>query len=372
VFDYAMQGRILGVLGGNPYVDLPLSYPADPFLPNVGWKQFPDVYGPFWTYLGAVIARLSGPNLVVAVLAFKGIAALASVACSYLAYRIARMWQPARAAAAVVLIGWNPLVIVMAGTGHNDVAMMSFVLAGIWVLARHRAGLGLWVIGVSTLVKLATAPLLPILAIGAWAERRQHTAPTVLALGASMLVLAVTSFVLYAPLWPGWDNFGPFLLRGNFTASPLGLLRNVALATLGESVATEWTVRLGDLLLVLIVATAMWRARHGLQASIRAAHDALFWMAIAILGWTQPWYIVWVACLASLDGRPWVPALSWVAATAGLVSLFDRFYLTQHWLAVDTVTHHIHSLLLVSLAPILCALIAPRWGALRSGTQRAA
>jgi hypothetical protein len=366
IFDYAMQGRILAALGGNPYVDLPAAFPSDPFLPNVGWKHFPDVYGPLWTYPSAVVAWLSGRDLLAALLAFKGIAAVASLACSYLAYRITSLWQPARAAGAMILVGWNPLVILMAGTGHNDIVMLSLVLAGIWLAASGGHGLGLWMAGLSSLVKLATAPLLPVLAVGILAERRRRGARAsgaIGAIGAPLLLLAVTTVALYAAVWPGWDNFGPLMLRGNFTASPLGLLRELLIPTLGEAASTTWAVRLGDVLLVSIVLLATWRARGGLRASVRATHDALFWMVFAALGWAQPWYIVWIACLASLDNRPWVPALSWVAALAGLVALFDRFYLTQHWLPIDMVAHDVHTMLLVYLAPVMCAVVGPRWGA---------
>jgi len=365
IFDYAMQGRILAALGGNPYVDVPAAFPSDPFLPNVGWKHFPDVYGPIWTYLSADVALLSGRDLLAAVLAFKGIAAVASVACSYLAYRTTCLWQPSRAAGAVILVGWNPLVILMAGTGHNDIVMLSLVLAGIWLAASGEHSLGLWVAGLSSLIKLATAPLLPVLAVGVWVERRRRGARASAAIGAPLVLLAVTTVALYAALWPGWDRFGPLMLRGNFTASPLGLLHELLTPTLGEAAATDWMARLGDVLVVSIVIVATWGARGGLRASVRATHDAVFWMVFAVLGWAQPWYIVWIACFASLDDRPWVPALSWVAALAGLVALFDRFYLTQHWLPVSLLTHDIHTLLLVYLAPVTCAVVGPHWGTVR-------
>jgi hypothetical protein len=39
--------------------------------------------------------------------------------------------------------------------------------------------------------------------------------------------------------------------------------------------------------------------------------------------------------------------------------LFDRFYLTQHWLLPDMLSHQLHTLVLVFLAPITWACVAP-------------
>jgi hypothetical protein len=64
-------------------------------------------------------------------------------------------------------------------------------------------------------------------------------------------------------------------------------------------------------------------------------HDALFWIIFVALTWWQPWYLVWLACFAAIDDRLWVSRLSWVVALAGLVSLADRFYLTQRRWVVD-------------------------------------
>lgn len=365
VFDYAMQGRILGVLGGNPYVNLPAWYPDDPFLPSVGWKYYPSVYGPLWVLLGGAMGWLAGDDLLASLLLFKGLAALASLACAYGAYRLALLWRPQQAVAAVVLVGWNPLVVVTTGTGHNDVLMMALVLLGLWLLARGRAGAGLWVAGLSVLVKAATLPLAPILVAAHLGQRRGSRVRRVVSLLAAAVGLAVVSVALYAPLWPGLESLGTFTRRELFTASPLNLARELWSAQLGAESATRRAVALGDALLLAIVAIAAWRARGGVQAGARAAHDALFWIVFLALGWWQPWYVVWIVCLAAIDNRPWVPALSAVASLAALVSLFDRFFLTQNWLLVNPLQHTLHTLALVYAAPVLFGIGAPTVAALR-------
>src|SRR5438094_1355199 len=238
VFDYAMHGRMLAVHGANPYVALPAWFPDDPFLPSVGWKTYPSVYGPLWTYVEGAIGWLSRDNLLEAVLLFKGVAGLSSLACSWTAYQVAQRWMSRLAPGAIVLVGWNPLVVLMAGGGHNDLLMMALFLGGVWLLARDRPAAGLWLAGISTLIKAATVPLLVVLIVGQvfHLRRARHSVcrNVVLPLAALLLVSAA----LYVPLWAGLDHAGPLLLAGMFSQSPLGLLRELWMPSLGEEAAT--------------------------------------------------------------------------------------------------------------------------------------
>jgi hypothetical protein len=348
VFDYAMQGRILSVLGGNPYHDLPAFYPDDPFLPSVGWKQFPSVYGPAWVLLEGLIGRLCGDNQLAALLALKGVAAASGLACCLFIHSVLRRWRPERAAAGVVLFGWNPLVVVMMGSGHNDVSMAALLLAGIWLAGAGRPTLGGWVLGVSAGIKLASAPILPALALG-----QVRSVPRLVVAGVATVVTLVG---LHVPLWVGWDQFGPLMRLQAFTPSPLGLLRELWQADLGQQVATDRALLLSTALTALLALAAVWRARRGPLAGVEAAHDALFWIVFVALPWWQPWYLVPLAALAAVDTRPGAARLSWIVAAAGLVSLFDRFYLTQHWLAVWPIEHELHTLALVYLPPVVAAI----------------
>jgi Gpi18-like mannosyltransferase len=174
VFDYAMQGRILGVYGDNPYVNLPAQYPGDPFLPSVGWKQFPSVYGPAWLYVVALIARVAGDSQLVAVVGLKCVAAASSLVCTWSVFKVVQRYTPVRAPAAAVLFGWNPLVVLMVGSGHNDALMMALVLTGLVFAESQRRGLGLWLMGLSLAVKLATLPILPALAMGQVRKRATY------------------------------------------------------------------------------------------------------------------------------------------------------------------------------------------------------
>ncbi len=359
LFDYAMHGRMLAVLHANPYTALPAWFPDDPFLPSVGWKTFPSVYGPLWTYLEALIGWASGDHQLQSLLLFKTVAALSSLGCTSAVYCIARKSLPAQASGTIILVGWNPLLVLMAGSGHNDLLVMALFMVGLLFITQARPAAGLWIAGASALVKAATVPILAVLLFAQlW---RQRQAPLMLRnVLAPLVLLVASSAALYAPLWPGTDQLGPMLLANLFSESPLGLLHELMIPGLGEGSATLWAARIGQLLLVVVVGIAAWRARGGERATFPALDDVTFWLIFGALAWWQPWYIVWLICLAGIDHRPWAAGRCWVASLAGLVAIFDRFYLVQHWLPVDMLQHNLDTVLLVFLPPILWACVAPR------------
>jgi Glycosyltransferase family 87 len=371
VFDYAMHGRMLAVLGANPYVALPAWFPDDPFLPSVGWKTYPSVYGPLWTYLEGAIGWFCQDNLLEAVLLFKGVAALSSLVCAWTAYKITQRWMPRLAPGAIVLIGWSPLVVLMAGSGHNDLLMMALFLTGLWLLTTDRAPAGLWLAGISILIKAATLPLLAVLIVGQvfHLRRARHSMFRGVVLPLAALLLA--SAALYVPLWTGLDQAGPLLLSGMFSQSPLGLLRELWIPGLGQDGAGAAATQVGEALAGIIVTIALYRAYRSQRMAIRAVQDASFWIIFVALGWWQPWYAVWFVCLAALDERPWGRGLAWMAGLAGLVALFDRFYLTQHWYLPDMLSHQVHTLVLVFVPPIVWACLAPLLYKARTRSWRA-
>ncbi len=95
----------------------------------------PTVYGPVFTLLSYCSAPLS---IAASVLAYKAIAALASLAIVALVWNAARL-RGVDPVKAVALVGLNPLLVVYGvGGGHNDLLMLALLArAGISLLA-HR------------------------------------------------------------------------------------------------------------------------------------------------------------------------------------------------------------------------------------------
>ena len=137
-FDNIMHGRILGVHGANPFYALANQFPADPFLPYVAWKKSPSAYGPGWELLAGITARLAGDGIIANILAFKLLAGIFLLASTLVVAAILRAVAPERALAGVVLLAWNPVILYETfGNGHNDIAMIFWVLLAAWLLLKR-------------------------------------------------------------------------------------------------------------------------------------------------------------------------------------------------------------------------------------------
>src|SRR5207245_7189617 len=118
----------------------------------------PSAYGPVFTAFSYVLAPLS---VAASVVAYKGLAALASLATVALVWNAAR-WRGVNPVKAAALVGLNPLTVIYGvGGGHNDLLMLAPLLAGAVLLMQGRERLGAGAIVVAAAVKLTAGLLLP-------------------------------------------------------------------------------------------------------------------------------------------------------------------------------------------------------------------
>ncbi|HEV3473754.1 MAG TPA: polyprenol phosphomannose-dependent alpha 1,6 mannosyltransferase MptB, partial [Actinomycetota bacterium] len=169
VYSYGIYGRMVSRLGANPYATIPAAFFDDPSyrLVSVDWIDSTSVYGPAFTAVSAALTRLvSSP--AVTVLAFKVLAAAASVGTMLLVVVAARRTIPSRAAFAAALIGWNPVVVFhsVAG-GHNDTLLGFVVAAGVVLMLASKPARATAALALGTLVKVSGAIPLIVAAAGA-------------------------------------------------------------------------------------------------------------------------------------------------------------------------------------------------------------
>ena len=124
IFSYQAYARMGSLFGTNPYLSGPHALGVgDPVFPYIGskWSYIPSVYGPVFTIFSYLLAPLS---IAASVVAYKSIAAIASLGIVALVFNAARLrgTDPVRAAA---LVGLNPLLVLYGvGGGHNDLLML--------------------------------------------------------------------------------------------------------------------------------------------------------------------------------------------------------------------------------------------------------
>lgn len=377
--NYIWYGRIWAIFGDSPFTHVPMEYAARDagnWLSFVYWYDVPSVYGPVWVVIAGGIARLAqlfGGDVSLHLLGHKSVASLAHLVNIVLVWRIAgvaavrhshnalatvrpssvvrRLSSPSLNSPlfAALIYAWNPLALIEFGAnGHNDVLMLTGVLAGLWL---HLAGRWRLAVAAMSLAVLVKATGLFFLACylcfllwqwlqGAPKDRAQaRKAHRVLRNLAQALGLMLTTWaVCYLPFWEGLKTLQP--LAGGpamnlFTNSLASLVRykgaeglhNLAVAQGWHSLAGLSVNDIRTLLeaplrwvvlpiTVAVILWQMWRAR-----SFERMLNALGWVLFAYLTvgavWFWPWYVSWLLVpVALLRGGRLVRAAQLLAATS--------------------------------------------------------
>ncbi len=235
LFIYAIRTRGYALYSLNPLATAPEALPAgDPWLGLAAeWVDAPSPYGPLWEGLSLAGFYLSGGDFLAHLVALKIIAALAYLGCAWLVYQILQHLRPEWAMAGTIAFAWSPLVLLESvQNGHNDMVMVFFLLAAVWLLAKREGGrlksalLAILVclfLALSILVKFVTAMVVPFflweLAKGqpGW-PRRLGTF-----FGFGFVVAGVVALSMF-PLWPGWEQWAIMEAGGQAGRSLLALL----------------------------------------------------------------------------------------------------------------------------------------------------
>lgn len=302
VYSYVDYARLGARHGLDPYVNPPLTAPADPAYAKVTWTEATSAYGPLFTLLTYPLAWLP---VGIAVAVLKAVAALSVLGIAATVSRLAawRGVDPLRAAAFVAL---NPLVLVhVVGGAHNDGLTMLLATLSVAALLSARelsAGAAL-VAAIAT--KASAAFLAPFAFVGvlshspvpfrdiATKRNRRGVGPLSLGCLGGIAATGVAAWLAF-----GWDWLGGFGLAGenqsrtSYMSIPIATARLAGLDPDGVRPAAA-------LLFAAAVAYLLaWTWRGG--DWVRAAA----WCALALLlatAWLLPWYLVWALPLVAIS-----------------------------------------------------------------------
>ena len=326
----AIQVRVLTAHHANPLLMPASAYSADPFTIFDDAQNLPSPAGPLWILLSAGPALLAGNNLLALVLLEKMLPILFVLGSLRLVWLIASRVAPYRRWQALLLVGWNPLLLLeTAGNGQNTSAVIFFLLLAFYLLIAGPRWLALPIWAGAALVDSAALIFLPLLAVALWrlsppARRARSTFGS----GTLALAIIITTLLpfggvqaLSALLQP-LDQAGlslPTLLSGFFqpfygAAPATSTINTLALACFG-------------LWYLFILARLIRRSSlqpvsdKSLSAStlLTAGYEVPFWFFVLAAVDFQPWLILWLIPFAALDTRlmPWIRTT--VMAGAGLL-----------------------------------------------------
>jgi alpha-1,6-mannosyltransferase len=302
VFSYQAYARMWALDGANPYLHGPNVISLDPLYPFIGakWVSTPTAYGPLFTLLSYGLAPLS---IAASALAYKALAAIASICCVALLWNAARLrgLDPVRA---VAVVGLNPLVVVYGvGGGHNDLLMLAAVCAGVYAMLQHRERAGGAMIAVAAGIKLTAGLFLPFAIaseIGLGGRRRRRD--FLIGAGAALALIVVAGILAFGT--------GPLHLpatlqktqnAGDWHSIPGFISTRLGLGDIGHATA----IGLG----VLFIGLCLWLLR---RVAIGAMDwiDGAGWATLAMIvsaGSLLPWYVAWLLPMVALcsDRRLW-------------------------------------------------------------------
>lgn len=236
IFNYIVAGRVAAVHGANPHTVPPDAFPRDPVYPYAG-RTYTSIAGdnklPAWTALNTLLAALGSRLDVVGQLflyraAFLAANVLTLVLIGFVAGRLA----PGLTVAALVLYGWNPIVVLY-GQSKVDTLMACLAIAAAAVLVRvgrvdrPRAGMAVGLLGLSALVKIITLPTLALTVLVRW-----RTAGRAVLL--DLALLAALGILAYLPYWSGPDTLLAHLgLVASAGSSSPGVIRSALIVGFG-------------------------------------------------------------------------------------------------------------------------------------------
>jgi alpha-1,6-mannosyltransferase len=316
IFSYGAYGRMGTVYGANPYLHGPAAIALDPLYPFIGakWVMTPSAYGPVFTAISYVLAPLS---IAASVLAYKAIAAIASLATIAAVWNAAR-WRGVNPVKAAALVGLNPLTVIYGvGGGHNDMLMIAAMVAGLYAIVQHRDRAGGGLLSLATGIKLTGGLLLPF-AIAGGAIRRVGRRD--IAIGATIVavVLAAVSFALFGTgtlHLPATIALSQSL--GDWHSIPGFITSRLGLGTIGH--ITGLVLTGAFLICCFLLLRRVWRGQLDWIDGAGWATVALLVSASSLL----PWYAAWLMPLAALatDRRLWRTAI-WLTGAIQLIELF--------------------------------------------------
>jgi hypothetical protein len=379
IFNYIWFGRIFGIFGGNPYVDLAASYSA---LDTGNWLQYgiwhdrPNIYGPVWVMLASVIAwvaQVGDGSIVNHLLGHRLLADLTHLVNIWLVWKVAGLviarywrvpallegttadqWRVSARVAVTIAYAWNPLLLIEFGvSGHNDLLLVTSVLAAIWLHLAGRWRLATLALALAGLVKFGGLIFLPgylwlIFWQGSVSENSEQArlGERLWRVGQALLIAALAYVVCFAPFWKGLGTLSALPLVAPGTSSYNHSIGKILVLKLTEGInniasglnwqpAGAWEldslhaafdpyVRWGLLLVAAAISIAVtWRARIFARALPAWVVVVFVYLTVGAL-WFWPWYVSWLVAPAVLvgPGRLWNATLILCASSLTLYALF--------------------------------------------------
>ncbi len=307
IVNYVSFARIAADHGANPYVRTIAEFRWDPRIRPSFWQDYPAPYGPAWILYSMVVTTIANATekFLSAVALFKISAAGLHLLNGWLVWNVQAREAHRERVLSTGLYLLSPLALIEFGmNGHNDVLMITFILAAFLVGRNDRW----WPIAFSSLVvaaliKIYTLPLVVLYGIGAVRETRDWpvrlTSPVAMA-----TIFGLVCFVFY---WKFWAGTAVFV---HSFSSNQGLINSLARVIVNHDIRLPAIVPTNSPATVvktyaLIVTAVACAAGAVYSRDARSSRIAMTWYAFAWCAvgatWFFPWYVTFLVALAAVS-----------------------------------------------------------------------
>ncbi len=319
VYHNIADARTLWVYHQDPISTPPNAHPADPIVQQVAfWQDLTSSYGPVWYIVSGAPLPFAGSDLVKNVVGQKILVSLFLLGTLGLVYLIVKEQRPQSATAAMVLLGWSPLILwEIPGNAHNDIVMLFFAVAALYAIQRGAWQWAFPLLALGVGVKFIVALLGPILLVWMlWRRPRIDRRE----LAVSMLYGAAMLGLIYLPFFAASHSLANTdALRNRYISSPASLTIAFLMQYTTLSRAMDLTRALALALYGVLYLNVLWRARGGFDDLVRAAFWAILLTLAIPTWWFWPWYVVWLVPVAALTAGRKHATIGLVFASSALM-----------------------------------------------------
>ncbi|MFA6027427.1 MAG: hypothetical protein WC752_00685 [Patescibacteria group bacterium] len=328
---YNFHARIFTHYHQNPYIASPENYTGDSFCAFVCegiWSNLTNNYGPLWFYMTLIPSYLANNNYFLNIILMRLLAVFFFLGGSLLLYKILKTLNPVQAKTGFYLIIFNPLFIFeTAVNGHNDAALLFFVIAAIYFVMQKKYTLTYLALLISFLIKFVTLPIIAAYLIFLFClKKKKKYLIFLILLGLTLVATA------YAPIWQGWATLNGLITQNGmihvYSNSPIFYF----IRLLGQSffnfpaeITKYLVIGLYGLVYLFLIKKYFLTDKISSNNFFQAGFNIIFFLIFIPLTWIMPWYFLWILPWAVINGQfKWLMAFTII----GIVS-----YVAPIWLS---------------------------------------
>jgi hypothetical protein len=303
LYEYAIRGRMLSVYGLNPYLHAPSEVQQDMFFPFLFWKNTHEVYGLLWTWIGVFNTKLFPGSLKMTTFMHKLSLLVFLLMSVWVFYKICTQLGLNRPELATLAWSINPLLILMTLVdGHNDIAMVFFMLCCLYFLLRSQYVLSMVLFTAAVQVKFVYAMIAPLLLLYLlFAPEEKPIRVRLKELAFGTLLSAGLTLMLWQPL--GMEGIGPVLaffgkLGRVVCHDSLAYLVFQLLNAAGVVISEKTTIHIFSILFyalyLFLIYAFITRIKQGGPVLVDAS--SLIFLSFFLTNHTplHAWYLIWV------------------------------------------------------------------------------